>query len=136
MQLPPPEGASEKSLKKSVDLAIGLLVAILNIVEFILILRIEKKKRKTFEVCLVSLIFRYFPVREIYIQTSGFHHLHHYHQPKVENPGTTRVFCSVYIFCTIYIHNMPERQNYYLHFFSGWVVCVIFIFRSFQIVSF
>ena len=32
-------------------------------------------------------------------------------------------------------HNMPERQNYF-HFFGGWVVCVIFIFRSFQIVSF
>ena len=44
-------------------------------------------------------------------------------------------------------HNMPERQNYYFHFFSGepmakvnwsetwkWVVCIIFIFRSFQIV--
>ena len=46
----------------------------------------------------ISLFIRYFPVREIYIQTSGFHHLHHHHQPKMENPGTTRVYCSVYIF--------------------------------------
>ena len=43
-------------------------------------------------------IIRYFPVREIYIQLSGFHHLQHHHQPKMENPGTTRIYCSVNIF--------------------------------------
>ena len=32
----------------------------------------------------VLIIIRYFPVREIYIQTSGFHHLLH-HPPKIEN---------------------------------------------------
>ena len=47
-------------------------------------------------IALIALFIRYFPVRKIYIQTSGFHPLHH-HQPKVENPGTTWD-CSVYIF--------------------------------------
>ena len=70
-------------------------------------------------------LIRYFPVSEVYIQTSGVH-LHH--QPKMENPGTTWVYCSVYIFyressgnnylSAISDHNMPERQNYF-HFFSG-----------------
>ena len=32
-------------------------------------------------------VFRYFPVREIALQTSGFHHLLllHHHPPKIEN---------------------------------------------------
>ena len=38
------------------------------------------------QLCLRDSLTRYFPVREIYVQTSGFHHL----QPKIENPGTTR----------------------------------------------
>ena len=85
-------------------------------------------------------VFRYFPVREIYVQTSGFHH---HHQPKMENPGTTRVYCSVYIF-TVNLQAITSYPPYLttifrndkiiiLSLFSGWVVCVIFIFRSFQI---
>ena len=96
----------------------------------------------------ITRIFRYFPVREIYIQTSGFHLHPHHHQPKIENPGTTRVYCSVYIFTvnlqarTTYPPYLTTicRNDYYFHFFSGepkwsevkhvswkWVVCVIFI---------
>ena len=44
------------------------------------------------------LIIRYFPVSEIYTQTSGFLPPPPLHPPKMENPGTTRIYCSVYIF--------------------------------------
>jgi 7 transmembrane receptor (rhodopsin family). len=47
------EGSNEE-LKRSVDLTIGVIVAILNVLEIILILRLKRKK-KIFEVILLSL---------------------------------------------------------------------------------
>ena len=46
---------SERIIKRSVDLSIGLLVAILNIIEIILIVRIKRKQKKQFEIILLSL---------------------------------------------------------------------------------
>ena len=48
---PPPGG---EGFKRSVDLTIGLIVALLNIMEIILILRLKRKK-KIFEIVLLSL---------------------------------------------------------------------------------
>ena len=46
---------SAQTVKRSVDLSIGLLVAVLNVIEIVLIVRIKRKKRKLFEIILLSL---------------------------------------------------------------------------------
>ena len=75
-------------------------------------------------------VISYFPVREIYVQTSGFHHLHHHHHPPRNGKSVyySGLLFRIYFYRessgNIYLpaisdHNMLERQNYYFRFFSG-----------------
>ena len=95
--------------------------------------------------CILYRLFRYFPGRgNIYTNE-----LFIFFTPKMENPGTTRVYCSVHIL-TVNLQAITTYPPYltttrrndkftkYFHFFSGWVVWFVsfLYFRSFQIVSF
>ncbi|XP_066923878.1 uncharacterized protein [Clytia hemisphaerica] len=53
---PPRQRMEDQEIKRSFDLAIGLIVALLNVAEIIMILRIQRKK-KIFELVLLSLSF-------------------------------------------------------------------------------